>query len=277
MSVVADYPDWSPHVAHANQIAATGVPLLTLNTRLYQQAFPSVAAGTPVSSGPLNVSQVGYEVQITAKFPVATVTPFVEIQVAWTDTTSGLQIGSDTFIVPGATAPGVWTVHGRGPTKANQLNLTVTNLDASNAASVGVIALQNSRVYQKDEWYWVNPQNKSLTIPGFPLPTFPDDESVLGLLDGITIPASSQASYLFGMHAGMVSVGYEVNTGAASNLSIRIRPKPDTVYSGHNIIYSAVTPPANFQVAAPRAPLGVVLVNAATTAMVMSMSMIRAD
>lgn len=277
MSVVTDYPDWSPHVANAQQIAATGVPLLTLSS-LVQSASGLTIAGAGVHPFPaVTIGQIGYEVRIDASIPFSATIPFLEVQMIWTDPAANKIMATDTFIVPSSSGGQAFTVIGRGPSKAAVLQVQVTNLDPAQTATINISVLQNSRVYPRDDWRWQGNVAPSTNVPGFTLPTMPPDESVLGVLDGVTIAASSQNTYLFGMHDGLLNVGYEVNTGAASNLSIRIRPKPDGQYSAHNIIYSAVSPPSNFQIAASRAPLGVVVANSATTAMVLSLGMIRAD
>lgn len=276
MSVITDYPDNAPHVATASQIAETGVPLLTASSVITGPGTFAIAGGGSKTYAVSNLAQIGYEALVTASFPAAATVPFIEVSLAWRDSVTNARMWSDSFIVPGATSPAFWVTRGRGQSKADQLIVTVTNLDPAQTVTYNLTVFQNSRIPPTDIWQWDNNSDNGSAIPGFSLPKLPDDESVLGILDGVTIAASQQNTYLFGMWDGLVNIGYEVNTGTASNLTIKIRPAPDGQYSTHNIIYSATGPPSNFQVAGNRAPLRVIVANAATTAMVMSLSAIRA-
>lgn len=268
MSVTTDYPDWSPHVANASQIAATGVPLLTKSTRLYQQATNNVGHGATASSGILPVSQPGYEIIVTAQFAAGTAIPFVEIQLTWTDSTTGFVIATDSFYAPGATQLGGLPVRGHGPTKADELTIGVTNLDTVNTVNITVTALQNSRVYAHDVWRFANSSASGKTVPGFTLAGLPDDESVLGLITGGAIPASGSASWLGGIgHGGWVNWAGNTAGPAFASLFMTIFAQPVGVYGGGGIVLRQQLSQAAFtyQCKAPRAPLLFEVTNTATT------------
>lgn len=277
MSVVSDYPDYAPHVAHANQIAATGVPLLTKSNRLYQQAFPAVGPGNAAGTGTLSVSQIGYEVLLSAQFPLGTASPFCEAQITWKDSTTGFIVDTDSFILTGSTAVGGWSTNGKGPTKGDQMTVKVTNLDAASSAAITITVLQNSRVYPRDKWFGVNNINSGMTVPGFTLPRIPDDETVLGMLGGVSIPATSTSEFLFGMHSGAIAVGLDQGAGPWTSIGLMIAAVPSSAYTADNPIYAAVAPPPAFQIAGSRSPLRVELHNTATTSFTATMSMIALD
>jgi hypothetical protein len=268
VSVVTDYPDFSPHVATAQQVAATGVPLLTKNTRVYQQAFTNVASGAAASTGLLAMGQIGYEVLVNARCNGAATNPFAEIRMTWTDSTTGFTLGSDTFITPMSGSATPWAVIGRGPTKADEVTVTVTNLDSLTAPSITITVLQNSRVYPTDNWNWNNASVAGLTVPGFALPTLPNDESVLGIVSNVNVAAGAVNTWLLGMAtSGQVIVTTSFSGVTTTNIRCHIYPQPNSKY-GSSIDLVAFTATANntsMPYNPPRAPVILVVSNGATT------------
>lgn len=273
MSVIGDYPDWSPHVAHADQIAATGVPLLTLSNRLYQQATPNVGHGATAGSGHLAVTQIGYEILLNVQFGAGTANPFCQVDLVWVDTVTGFTIAHDTYYVPGATISGGFLTVGKGPTKANQLDVNVTNLDSVNPVTLGVTVLQNSRVYPTDVWRWRNDVDAGLTVPGNTLPSLPADTACLGVVNSANIPASTNVAWMGGMAPGDL-VSFCFVTGS-SNYRINLLGLPVAQYGGAAVLvptaFSANTEVVQF--IAPAGPIQVVVGNIGTTAFTASWSM----
>lgn len=268
MSVQTDFPDWSPHVATAAQVAATGVPLLTLSQRLYQQATNNVGHGVTATSGILAVTQIGYEIIVTSQFAAGTANPFVEIQLVWTDSATNFVIATDSYYAPGCTQSGGLLIRGRGPTKANELTVNVTNLDTANTCNITVTALQNSRVYQHDIWRFANNVVNAKTVPGFTLAGLPDDESVLGVISSGAIPASGGANWLAGIgHGGWVNLAGNTAGPAASSLIVSVFALPNSVYgSGGIALREQLTIPSfNYTFKAPHAPLQISVTNNSTT------------
>lgn len=274
---MTDYADWQEPQAHATAIAATGVPLLGLASQLVTTATKVIGPSTTQFFTTANVTQVGYHGTFEVQFPSAATVPFCRARLSWLDNLTGYSLGTDDYILPGAQAASLFTTTAAGLARGNRVQLAIDNLDPAQSATVTCTLNEDSIPRNGDSWYYPNLLNAAVTVPGFTLPGLPDDESVLGVLDNVTIAASSSNTYLLGMHAGLVNIGYELSAGTAANLSIRMRPAPDSVYSGHNIIYSATSSPSNFQVAFPRAPVRLIVANAATTAMTLSLSAIRAD
>lgn len=267
MSVVTDYPDYSPHVAQAEQIAATGVPLLTKSSRLYQQAFPNVGGGQTASTNLLSVTQVGYEVIVSAGFGSLATLPYVEVQLTWTDSTTGFTAATDSFTVPGGQSPALLTVNGRGPTKADELTVTMTNLDPSVTASLSIVVLQNSRVYGDDDWRLQNSTANGVTVPGITLAHLPDDESVLGVLTLAAIPASGSGNWLFGMGGpGWCNLAGNLNTIAPASIALTVLAEVTTTYGGGCYALREVLtgPSFTYQFKAPRSILRVSATNSST-------------
>lgn len=268
MSVVTDYPDYSPHVAHAQQIAATGVPLLTLSTPLISTTSQNIA-GNAVYTPPVKpVSQIGYEFWLQASTGAAATVPYLQVKMTWIDSTSGRAVATDSFVVPAASSPGGFVTIGRGPTKADQLSLTIQNLDPAVGATINLAILQNSRVYPRDTWQWQMGNVVGVTVPGFTLPTLPDDESVLGVLNSSTVAASSSSGFLFGMAPGaLVQLAGATSGITPSNVGLIVSALPAGVYTAGGQLLNTVLTTAQFsyQFIAPRAPLFVQWSNNATS------------
>lgn len=274
MSVVSDYPDYSPHVATAQQVAATGVPLLTLATLLVNEGSKTIPGGNNLTVPAVLVSQIGYEIQVSASVPAAATNPFLLVELQWTDPATGILCGRDDFVVPMGTTGNPFLVIGSGPTKAAQLSVVVFNLEGTQTASVDLFILQNSRIYQRDSWHWDNPSLSGVTVPGFNLPVLPADQSALGYLSSAVVAAGSSSTYLFGMHSGLIQVGLDMGTSAWANVSLRLAAMPGSAYTANNPLYDTSNSPSTFQITGPRAPIRVTLSNTGTASTQLTMSMI---
>lgn len=258
---MTDYPDWTVPQAHANTIAATGVPLLTKSNRLYQQAFINVGAGVAVHAAVGTVSQIGYEVIFTAQCDPAATNPFVKVQLTWTDSVSGTVVAQDVFKVPMSTAVGGFKVVGRGPSKADILDIFMDNDDTLTAPSFSLIVLQNSRIYAFDDWFWDNAVDNGMTVPGFTLASLPSDQNVLGMINNVAIGAGANTTWLFGMRTGPAQLYLATAVGALTAVTIKIRPQPDSLYTSTDVILSQATPAQSTELVLPRAPLRVNIAN----------------
>jgi hypothetical protein len=271
----ADYRDWTAPQAHADSIAATGVPLLGAAQTLLANPAIAPAPGAPVTLGPFTVGQIGYDIVVTTQFAGGTAAPFIEVSLTWSDPGGVSTVTTDTFICPGATSLAGFIVRGRGPAKAGNVAVTVTNLDAVNTPTVGVRLLEHSRIFGRDDWRWHNSHNAGLTVPGFTLPVLPDDESVLGMATGVNVPANSTSSpLLFGMFSGPVGVGIQMTTGAFAALTVLLQAVPSSSYVANNPICGYLSPPSVFQVAGPRAPMRLILANNTGVALAVTLSLL---
>lgn len=265
---VADFPDWQAPQAHADQIAVTGVPLLTKSTLLANTVYTNLAAGASNGTVGLPVTQTGYEIILNPKFAAGTTNPFIEVQLQWVDSGTGLQVASDSFYLPGSEAPSGLAVFGRGPTKGNQLFVTVTNLSSNNPVTTALTVLQNSRVYASDVWRFQNSSVNNQTVAGFTLPTFPDDESCLGTVTGASVAASGSASWLMGIGSGgPVTVTLECSGPVATNARFHAYALPSSVYgtTAPLIAYQAANLNQAYTFNPPRAPWLLQAVNTATS------------
>lgn len=268
MSIIPDYPDYAPHVATAQQIAATGVPLLG-NPGQLGTASLAVIAGGGVKAYPVtNLAQTGYHGEFGVTFPAGTAIPFVEVELTWSDAATGFTVATDHYIIPGATSPHTFNVFASGTAKANRIQVSLINLDASNSATVTWVVNQDSITRPHDRWYWNNTIANLGTVPGNTLPTLPDDESVLGILNAVTINAATSASFLCGMAPGQL-VQFAGNTAGISpgSISMNVFAAPGSVYTAGGLLLQEVLTTAafGFTFVAPRAPLLATIHNNATS------------
>ena len=211
-----------------------------------------------VSSGPLTVTQISYEMLFNCRCAAGATVPYCQIQLIWVDTVTGFTLQVDQFMSPMATQSGGFVIHGRGPTKANQLTVNVTNMDTVTAPSIAVTVLQNSRVHLTDEWNWRNDIVAGYTVPTKTLARITTDSVTLGYLNSDTVPASSTAAWLFGMGNGrLIQVSGNTSGVTPTNLTLTVFADPGAIYTGGGIVFRSVlaAAPFNFTFLAPRAPL----------------------
>lgn len=271
-----DYPDFQTPQQHADTIARTGVPLLTLASDVLAQTF-TPAAGATSSSISIPITQIGYEIMIIGQFIVAPTNPFARVTLTWSQSGITGYTDTETFIVPCGSAGTSFKVIGRGPTRGDSVVVSVTNLDPLQVISLVVNLAENSRIYDRSQWRWDNAPLSGVTVAGWTLPFLPADESVLGILDNTLIPASSGIQWLFGMHNGLVQFQYEMNTGLASALTVRFQAAPTSEYLTHYSLGAASPGSFGVQFAGPRAPIVVRLVNTSAAGINVSCSLLRAQ
>lgn len=276
VSVLSDVPDWQPHVAQAEQIAATGVPLLTAAAVVDRQIGQVIAAGATLIGTEEVFSQIGYEMTVQAQCSAASATPFVSVNLLWEEGAFNTLIDTDTFIVPCSSNVNTFTVLGKGPSKADRCTVSILNLDSAHSVTVSYTLMQNSRVYDRDRWHWYNGAVNLAAVPGFVLPTVPADESVLGMVGGQVIGAgASTTAALFGMYDGLIGVGININVGTLANLVMQIAAEPNSNYVANNPLFAGTPLTQAFTVAGVRAPLRVILNNTGTTSMTVTYSLVR--
>lgn len=139
-------------------IAATGVPLLSLPTASSSQTTKTLAANTVVTWGPYNISQIGYDFFFSCYSNTpATATP-VSVTINWIDSVSGVTCGSQTWwVLAGGNLANIAEWIGKGPVEANTVEIVIEAF--AEAITYNYVMLQNSRVYARHDW-------RSLLFPG---------------------------------------------------------------------------------------------------------------
>lgn len=277
---VADFTDWNAPAAHATAIATTGVPLLSVPSNLISQIAQVIAASGTATYGPVSVTQPGWAAQFIVQANAAATVPYVEVKFLWTDAVSSIVYGEDHYILPGGSGATSITVLGQGVAQSSQLTVTVTNLDPAQSATVTTQVAQDSVIRNGDRWRFRNVASNGASVPAATLATLPDDETCLGILNGVAIPASGNVSFLFGMAPGkLVTLAGFFTVIAASSINLQVRSQPNNVYGG-NAYLGFFLPAASdftFTFNAGRAPVGLKVTNSSTTSGAFNCMMTAAD
>lgn len=148
--MTVDYSDWQTPQAHAEQIAVTGVPLLTLSTQVDTHTF-TVLAGQSTTRGPFAVSQIGWEVGFSYSATAENTSP-LHVTVIWSDVATGTVLDNDVFDIRAGTVanPHVGRMFGRS--KGNQVAIKFDNTLNTRDATVTYTLFQNSRVVPRESF-----------------------------------------------------------------------------------------------------------------------------
>lgn len=200
-----DFADDQPHIAHANAIAVTGVPLLSLATSIFNvSTLTSIPAGgsLTIPGGPFTINQIGYELFVKVLANAAAAFPFVRVVLTWSDSVSGNVVSTVKGSLS-AGSPTSQTVQGTGPTAGDTLSVTVFNDDTTVAVQVAMSMVQNSRVYVRDDWR----NGPMQPIPNLTRGNYSLDSGVLVNVT-TTTNAGITAARTIGLYAGLVSVTF---------------------------------------------------------------------
>lgn len=265
---MSDYPDWQEPQAHANAIASTGVPLLSAQGNLLDLAAQIIAGGGQYQSNPLSLTQLGYATYIALESSGLSANPFVRVQFVWSDSNTSQITGEDNFWVVGSGSSPGWVTLGSGPAKGNILTIWIYNQDPSLSCTVKFMLAQDSMVRVVDRWRWQNSADTSLTLPGITPASLVPDETHLGFLHAVSIPAGQTDDWLFGMAPGQNVQLSGITSGTTpSNIVLQVQPAPTSEYSGASICLYENLANAGFDYTfvAARAPLLLKVTNNATS------------
>lgn len=218
----------------ANEVASTGVPLLTKATNLIKDQNHVIPANTAVALTQVSVSQIGYEVAIKVLCAAGSTSPACTFDLVWTDSATGITVGHETWSVIGGSTSGGASYFGTGPTKADRLTVTITNQDTANTMTVTTILNQNSRIYADDDWR----QEAFNSPPGFTVPSHDQQGLLLANFSG-SIGAAGNAQRLIALYAGMVWV-YTRNVPGAQPGQVFIRNVADKAVTASNLYERAI-------------------------------------
>lgn len=217
----ADYPDWTEPQAHADAIAATGAPLLTLVNGLTNNIFQPVAGGTDTVPNFL-FTQPGYEVFLSAFQIVGGAAGPLEIRMSWFDETGVWFIDEQVYwIWPGITSLSHELV-GRGPVSGSILSMQFINHSTVAQYQINLNLFQRSHLYTRHDWRTIS---YTQTSSGGVLPVM-DPLSQLICFRNVTIGAGLVDLVELPLYTGMVQVAGNTGSGT-TDLTIQIRDSAD--------------------------------------------------
>lgn len=251
-----------------NNIAVTGTPLLHgVINRLNASGAATIAVPAAGFAFPLinGISKPGYLLNISVRVSAAATVPFLQIQLNWKDSVTGLQTGNEHWYIPASSAGTILTI-GKGPTKGDQLAINLQNLDPAQAMTVTLAVWETTHSIARDDWR----SDQPLNVPGLTATTC-DPFGGLIINQVGTLPANSSAFFLMPLYAGKLSIYAAMNqTGKIQFNAMQPAGPPGTSYVNNQLGVQPITAgtPAQFEQDTGRWPIICLITN--TTALLAS-------
>lgn len=221
-----------------NNISTTGVPLLTQSTVLLNLGAQGIAASGSFQSSQIATNQIGYELLLVPAYPVTNGNnPFIYVVVGWWDSISGLLVDKQSFVTCVNSHTGINSLPTRikGPSKADQVQITIYNQDTTQGIGCTIVLTANSRVLSQDYIDWPVDQSEngaSIIIPGHTLAgTILPDTRTIAIASNTSLAASAQDGWLIPPHSGVAYLNILESGVAAGNIAVSWQPLPSSIYS----------------------------------------------
>lgn len=150
VSVLTDVPDWQPHVATAQQIAATGAPPLTLSNGVVNQVADA-AGGASTNATSFTFSQPAYELFVNAWGSGAGTPGPLRIRLNWYEDNGLVLVDSKYYYLwPGTSSLGNMVCI-KGPSRAQSLGMLFDNTFGTQFCNIRYSLFQRSHFYTTDD------------------------------------------------------------------------------------------------------------------------------
>lgn len=206
----------APSLTIAEDVAANGTFALSGSSNLLNIGNTNIPAGGSQVEGPFNVPTTGYVFFVSVEGNSVSSDPFLSVQFAFTDATSGRQ----TDFVQWDVAVGSGTFQqykGYGPANGDKVTITYVNNDSANQMTIVSSFTANSKVYAKHDLTPINFQ----TTPGFSKPNSEPGSNNLFSVNA-SVAASGDIQRLIPLYSGLIEISI-TNPGAAS-ISVVVNP-----------------------------------------------------
>lgn len=216
-----------------NNIATTGAPALSKSTLLTSGNNTVLAANGTLTLSTFSLNQPSFEFFLQAQYSTANGTnPYVYVVCNWFDSVTGLLIDKETFVTgvgnfSGNTIP----TRIKGPSRGDQIQVKIYNLDPAQAIKFSYTLLVNSRFVFAEQIDWaVDDFENNITLPGHTLATFLPDSRTLGTFTNTALAASGTDSPVFPPHAGPAYINVWETGVSGANMQVSVQPVPNTIY-----------------------------------------------
>jgi hypothetical protein len=217
-------------------ISTTGVPLLANQSSLVNQASLNIGSGANNNSSTFSIKQLSFEMVIAGQnIPIGDATPYSLVVLIWSDSTSGLLVGKDSFVmilgnqIGTNIAPHVF----RGPCKGDQVQVHIHNYSTTQAGLYNYTLLSNSRIVPTETLdLAVDWQQDSGALNGFaPTATaiYLDGKTIASFLNS-SLGVGATDTWVSPPHNGAAWVNFFETGVAGANISIQARPMPPALY-----------------------------------------------
>lgn len=193
-----------------------GVPLTNLHNSLLNQNSTTLAPLTSTSTS-VTFTQVGYEFIISLRMPAATTVPWIEVQLIWSDSATGLVLWMDNMKLPaGNSSLGPNEFIGRGPAIGDTLQIQIGNADPAQTLTYFYSIFQISQNVAGYSTMRSNmPSGVGFSVPGYTVPDFYDPAALILGARNPNIAAGATDNTLLPMHKGKARFYADTSSGAA--------------------------------------------------------------
>lgn len=214
---VPDFPDEKAPDAHATAISLTGAPPLVLKRVLDVQVGTSIPAGgtlTRPASGAFAINQPGYEIQVNVG-QVGGTAAIISVELQWYDSAFNGLIEDEIYYFYSGDVNG-HQIHGRGPSKGDQVVVIVKDHSGASGVSFSYTLLQTSRTFTREFWHTIV---KNQAFPAFPGFTAVTHDIGAGVIAGqaVSVPASTVDTFVLPLYTGTVRLFGVTSSASAGN------------------------------------------------------------
>lgn len=218
IDVIPDGRYWGPSPAQAAiQIAETGVGLINFKTAYTLATSQTVTAGATANlTMVMGINQPSYNLHLTCTAGASSTNPLYTVTLQWIDSTSGLTVQVDAFTSTMSSTSNVMSTVIQGPTDADQLQVSVTNLDSKTMTiNTAYIIISSRPNYTTDIVYQFWTTATMPSVPGFqiganvPVPT---NRVLFSLTRSLANGATTTPDYILPVYSGRVAIGFNGQT-----------------------------------------------------------------
>ena len=222
--------NWAPSPAQvAGQIAVTGAPPLVFKQILSQGvgvSLPHASSLIRPVSGKISFNQPAYEFW----FNVATLgaaAPVISVELQWFDSATGARTDDELYYFYSGNVNAHF-IHGRGPTKGDQLVFIMTNYSTTIDATISWVGLQTSRTFTREFWHTIG---QGITQPAYPGLTAAASDISSNTLSAEThvLGASGSLVIVLPLYTGTVRIFGTTTDATAGNSQWQIFNNTDAI------------------------------------------------
>lgn len=256
---VTEFPDFGENDSIAQRISLTGVFLLHGKAQIGSAANQVIAALGQFSTGNLTVTKPGYWIRITAQMAANTGTPFIKVDVQWSDSATGALLAEEKWFIPAGTTATLRTT-GKGPVKGDRVNITFTNQDSAQSVTLSYNLVETTHAIARDDWRSSMGSQWTSTLANTSFARGDILGNVL-MSDSPNIPGTTTLNFQLPLYAGRA--GVFISDSAATHILLTAYPFADQDLALiNNIVAVRGSADGTFtEVALPRASCTVALLN----------------
>lgn len=215
--------------------APGGVPLLGSSALLLNQGNTLLSASASTTLGPFDVTGITYEVLVgIQQVAAANYSSTVSVTLNWFDSATGIQTHSRTWWLCGVST-GFQTYWGHGIAKGDELEVVLSNSDATNNARYEITLIQGSRIYARDdEW-------ENLTFATPVSGSKPNSDTNAGLLAEVSVSLTTGqgVNRNLPLYNGLAAVSFSTSSGLADAFVTVLANDPNMPVADQTLFHGA--------------------------------------